>query len=203
VATKTYDDSIGDLAKALINALIADAHENRNETSDLDKIRGHLMAAPLGQTLEGVTALSAYMAARATERQAIAMESVAKAVGKIQAAETANTDAQAIIDSREPVRENLASTYSLPSGVLLLLWSMRGILMDASIKSLSRPDRFDPFRKVTTAEIAWSLRMTSDELIVSLPDTADGGIDFDLLQAFGIMHYGGDDGWPDDWMYGG
>ena len=201
-----YDDSIGVLAKALINALIAEAHEDRNETSDIDKIRGHLAFGPTGQTVEGITALSSYMAARAAERQADALESVAKTVGKIQESETANSDAQAIVDGREPRRELLASTYSLPSNTLSLLWAVRGMLMDASIKSLSRPDRFDPFRKVTTAEIAWSLRLSELDFYTLLPRTPSSGgldFDFDLLQDFGIMHYGGSDTEPDDWMYGG
>ena len=128
---------------------------------------------------------------------------MAKTVGKIQESETANTDAQAIIDGREPQREHLASTYSLSTLTLSLLWAVRGILMDASIKSLSRPDRFDPFRRVTTAEIAWTLRSTEAVFLLNLPHKIEGGIDYDLLRDFGIMRYGGTEDEPDDWMFGG
>ena len=109
-------------------------------------------------------------------------------------------------NQRESKRDYLATTYSLPMPVLTLLWAMRGMLMDASIKALSRPDRFDPYRRVTTEEIAWSLRLSVDDFYLLLPRTSQsGGIDFDfsLLEEFDILHYGGTDIAPDDWMYGG
>lgn len=198
----SYDATILSMVKLLINDLVTESQKTTGDT-ERERLRNHLKFQAGEGTLHGITALSAYMSARAAERQAAATESLAKAVGKIQTAETVNTDAQAIIDGREPRRDYLASTYSLPPETLSLLWAMRGMLMDASIKSLSRPDRFDPFRKLKTEEIAWSLRMTSADLLAKLPLCSLGGIDYGVLEAFGIMHYGGTGQDPDDWMYGG
>jgi hypothetical protein len=78
------------------------------------------------------------------------------------------------------------------------------MLMDASIKSLSKPGEFHPYRRVTTAELAWGLRMKPEDFLGELPRTPRGGlIDYVILADFDIMHYGGSDSAPDDWMFGG
>jgi hypothetical protein len=110
---------------------------------------------------------------------------------------------QAITEGRESKLEYLTLTYSLPPSLLTLLWAMRGILMDASIKSLSVPDRLDPYRRVTTEEMSLALRMTPDAFFAALPQDGAGSIDFDLLEDFDILHYSGTDEAPDDWLYGG
>jgi len=200
--TKTYDGSIGDLVKALLNSVIKESEKTYGDTP-LDRIRNELKFNTGGDTLEGITALSSYMNARASERQAIAMESLAKTAARAAGRETINTDAQAIVDQRESKRDYLATTYSLPHETLLLLWSVRGMLVDASIKSLSRPDRFDPYRRVSTEDIAWSLRVTPEAIWDALPHTPSGAVDFNLLEEFDIMRYGGTDNKPDEWMFGG
>jgi hypothetical protein len=131
------------------------------------------------------------------------LEALAKTASKLQVADSLDTNAQAIVDQRESKRDYLATTYSLPFKTLAVLWAMRGMLMDASIKSLSRPERFDPYRRLSTEEIAWSLRLAPEGLWESLPKTADGAIDYEILEDFDIMHYGGTDDAPDDWLYGG
>lgn len=199
--SRTYDGSIGDLIKALINVLIEESQETYGDTPK-DKIRNHLQFDKVVPALNSIGALSAYVSARAQERQATAMESLARTASMVQAADSAEVSGQAIIDQRESKRDYLATTFSLPTEALTLLWAMRGMLVDASIKSLSRPDRFDPYRRLTTEEIAWSLRMTSEQLWAALPRHADG-IDFSLLEDFDILHYNADDVRPDDWMYGG
>lgn len=198
---KTYDGSIGDMVKSLINSIIKDSQDTYGDTP-LEKVRNQLKFNTGGDTLAGITALSAYMTARSSERQAAAMESLAKTASKLQVADSLDTNAQAIVDQREPKRDYLATTYSLPTETLAVLWAMRGMLMDASIKSLSRPDRFDPYRRLTTEEIAWSLRMTSEKLWEALPRHGDG-IDYELLEEFDILHYNDDDVHPDNWIYGG
>jgi hypothetical protein len=199
---KTYDGSIGDMVKSLINSIIKDSQDTYGDTP-LDKVRNQLKFNTGGDTLAGITALSAYMSARSSERQAAALEALAKTASKLQVADSLDTNAQAIVDQRESKRDYLATTYSLPFKTLAVLWAMRGMLMDASIKSLSRPERFDPYRRLSTEEIAWSLRLAPEGLWESLPKTADGGIDYEILEDFDIMHYGGADDAPDDWLYGG
>jgi hypothetical protein len=199
---KTYDGSIGDMVKSLINSIIKDSQDTYGDTP-LEKVRNQLKFNTGGDTLAGITALSAYMSARSSERQAAALEALAKTASKLQVADSLDTNAQAIVDQRESKRDYLATTYSLPFKTLAVLWAMRGMLMDASIKSLSRPERFDPYRRLSTEEIAWSLRLAPEGLWESLPKTADGGIDYEILEDFDIMHYGGADDAPDDWLYGG
>jgi hypothetical protein len=199
---KTYDGSIGDMVKSLINSIIKDSQDTYGDTP-LEKVRNQLKFNTGGDTLAGITALSAYMSARSSERQAAALEALAKTASKLQVADSLDTNAQAIVDQRESKRDYLATTYSLPFKTLAVLWAMRGMLMDASIKSLSRPERFDPYRRLSTEEIAWSLRLAPEGLWESLPKTADGAIDYEILEDFDIMHYGGTDDAPDDWLYGG
>lgn len=198
---KTYDGSIGDMVKSLINSIIKDSQETYGDTP-LEKVRNQLKFNTGGDTLAGITALSAYMSAKAAERQAASLESLAKTASKLQVAETLDTNSQAIVDQRESKRDYLATTYSMDTGTLSLLWAMRGMLVDASIKSLSRPDRFDPYRRLTTEEIAWSLRITSEQLWSMLPRHGDG-IDYELLEDFDILHYDDNDVHPDNWLYGG
>ncbi len=200
--TKTYDGSINDLAKALINDLIEESQKTHGDTPK-EKIKNHFKFQAGESTLHAITALSTYAMARTQERQATAMESIAKTASKLQVAEAVESGGQAIVDMREPKREYLASTYSLPPKTLSFLWAVRGMLMDASIKSLSRPDRFDPYRRLTTEEIAWSLRVAAPGFYEWLPKTSEGSIDYDLLEEFDIMHYGGTDTEPEDWAYGG
>jgi hypothetical protein len=199
---KTYDGSIGDMVKSLINSIIKDSQDTYGDTP-LEKVRNQLKFNTGGDTLAGITALSAYMSARSSERQATALEALAKTASKLQVADSLDTNAQAIVDQRESKRDYLATTYSLPFKTLAVLWAMRGMLMDASIKSLSRPERFDPYRRLSTEEIAWSLRLAPEGLWESLPKTADGALDYEILEDFDIMHYGGADDAPDDWLYGG
>lgn len=198
---KTYDGSIGDMVKTLINSMVKDSQGTYGDTP-LEKIRNHLQYSTGGNTFPGIAALSAYMSAKAAERQATAIESLAKTASKLQVADALEPNGQAIIDQRESKREYLASTYSLPTETLSLLWAMRGMLMDASIKAISKPERFDPYRRVTTEEIAWSLRLTPEALWAALPRN-HGAIDYGILEEFDILHYGGALEQPDDWMYGG
>lgn len=199
---KTYDGSIGDMVKSLINVIIKDSQETYGDTP-LEKIRNQLRFNTGGDTLAGITALSSYMTARAAERQASAIEAMAKTASKWQMAESVDTVGQAIVDQRESKRDYLATTYSLAPKALALLWATRGMLIDASIKSLSRPDRFDPFRRLSTEEIAWTLRMSPEDFLADLPRNQRGDIDYEILEEFDILHYGGTDEDPDDWIYGG
>lgn len=199
-----YEGSISELAKALISDLLKEAQDKQGDTP-LDKIIFHIKFGGADAAMESISALSAYVHAKAAERQADAMESLAKTANKLQIAEQIDVVAgQAIVDERESKRDYLASTYTLKPDVLMLLWALRGLLVDASIRSLSRPDRFDPYGRLTTEEIAWSLRMTTEEFLRKLPRTEiSGNIDFSLLEDFDIVHYSGTDAAPDEWMYGG
>ena len=200
----THDESIMRLVKSLINGEVA-ASTSAHGGTERERLRNHMKARADDTVMGSITGLSAWLTARAADRQATAMESLAKTASRWSMAESVDTNAQAMVDQREPKRDYLATTYSLSPTTLSLLWAMRGMVMDASVKSLSRPDRFDPYRRLTTAEIAWSLRLTPEQLIVELPriDGSDGKIDYGLLEEFDIMHYGGTPEQPDDWMYGG
>lgn len=199
---KTYDGSISDLLRALINDLIADSQKTTGDTPR-EKIKNHFKFQAGEGTLNAITALSSYATAKAAERQADAVESLAKSVASMETEASAESNGQAIIDQRDSKREFLATTYSLPFTTAALLWSIRGMLLDASLKSLSKPERFEPYRRVTTDEIAWTLRVPATEVIELLPRTDQGTIDFELLEEFDIYHYGGTDEFPNDWMFGG
>jgi hypothetical protein len=198
----SHDAAIADLCKTLVNAFIKDS-KNAYGDSALAKLQSAIKYDGNEAMWDGITALSTYLSVRAQERQATALESVAKAATRLQLTEAADQNAQAIVDQREPKREYLASTYSLPMPTLSLLWAVRGMLMDASVKSLSKPDRFDPYNRLSTDEIAWSLRLDRGDFYIMLPQTANGNIDYELLEAFDIVHYGGTDLEPDEWMFGG
>lgn len=200
---KTHEQAISTLTSGLVNALILESEDKGFGDTPSQRIRSLFKDNTSSDTLAGITALSSYMAAKAAERQAAALESVAKVAGELQSAGSSEATGQAMIDLREPKRESLADTYSLPTTTLTLLWALRGILVDAAIRSLSKPDRFDPYRTVTTEEIAWTLRVDSPTFYQMLPVTSTGDVDFALLEAFDILHYGGNDGYPDNWMYGG
>lgn len=200
--TPTHDSAIGELCKTLINAFVKKSQDTHGDTP-LAKLQNAIKYDGNEAMWDGITALSTYLSARAQERQAQSLESLAKTLAAQHRTESASTDAQAVIDSREPVRDYLASTYSLPMPTLSLLWAVRGMLVDAAIRSLSKPSRFDPYERLTTDEIAWALRMDRADLYAMLPQTPNGSIDFALLEDFGIVHYGGSDTEPDDWMFGG
>lgn len=197
------DQAIDEITRALIGTFIKEVEGNSYGDTPLDKIRNYIALSKSEKLLEGVADLSAYLAAHAAERQAKALEQIAAHVSAQQIATETSTRTQAITESRESKLEYLTSTYSLPTVYLSLLWAMRGILMDASIKSLSVPERLDPYRRVTTDEMAFALRMTPEDFIAALPQDTDGSIDFDLLEEFDVLHYGGTDEAPNDWMYGG
>lgn len=197
----THDDAIGKLVKTLINGEVAESENSYGKTAQ-ERLRTHMKSRADSTVMGSIVGLSTYLQARASERQAAALESLAKTISQQQTVNNIDTDAQAIVDQRESKRDYLASTYSLPTETLSLLWAMRGMLMDASVKSLSRPDRFDPYRRLSTEEIAWSLRLTPEELWDRLPHHADGP-DYELLEEFDLMHYGGTMDRPDDWVYGG
>jgi hypothetical protein len=201
---KSYDGSLANLVKSLINDVLKESQRLAGDTA-LEKARKHIQHGVGDNTFLAVTALSTYIQAQAAERQAAATESLAKTAAKFQMSETTETNAQAIVDQRESKREYIASTYSLDTDTLTFLWAFRGILIDASIKSLSRPDRFDPYRRVTNEEVAWTLRLSEEQLLARLPrtDQESGEIDFTLLEEFDILHYGGDLDNPDVWLYGG
>lgn len=203
-AVPTHDSAIADLCKTLINGFVKKSQETHGDTP-LKKLQNAIQYDGNEAMWDGITALSTYLSARAQERQAAALEAVAKTASLLQRAETTDQTAQAIVDQRESKRDYLASTYSLPMPTLSLLWAMRGMLMDASIRSLSKPDRFDPYRRLSTEEIAWSLRMDPADFYAMLPSTggATPRIDFALLEEFDIVYYGGSDTAPDDWMFGG
>lgn len=199
---KPYEGAIIDLAKSLITDLLKESQKGIGDDS-LDKIIKHVKFGGADATMASISALSAYANAKAAERQADAIESLAKTANKLQIADQIDTAGQAIVDERESKRDYLASTYSLPTQTLSLLWALRGMLVDASIRSLSKPDRFDPYRRLSTEEIAWSLRMTSEAFWDALPRNPDGSIDYSLLEAFDVLHYGGTADYPDQWIYGG
>jgi hypothetical protein len=197
------DKAIDEITRALIGTFIRNVEEHPYGDSPIEKIRNYLIQTKSEKLLEGVSDLSEYLTARAAERQAKALEQIAAHVSAQQVAAETSTRTQAITQDRESKLEYLTLTYSLPSSLLSLLWAMRGILMDASIKSLSVPDRLDPYRRVSTEEMALALRISPTELIGLLPRDGESAIDFDLLEDFDILHYGGTDDAPDDWLYGG
>lgn len=199
---KTHDGAILDMVKMVINSIVKDSESAHGDTPR-EKVKNQIKLRSDPATVGAINALSSYAHARAAERQATAMESIAKTVKATAMVETVDTNAQAMVDLREPKRDYLATTYSLPTETLALLWSVRGMLMDASVRSLSKPERFDPYQRLTTDEIAWSLRLTSDEFIARLPRRPNGEIDYGLLEEYDLMHYGGTDDKPDDWLYGG
>lgn len=199
---KTHDGAIYGLCKSLINAIVKESETAHGETAR-DKLKNQITHRTNPEMVGAIEAFSTYLLAKATDRQATAMETLARSAQAMAMAETVDTTAQAMVDQREPKRDYLASTYSLPSDTLALLWSVRGMLMDASVKSLSRPDRFDPYRRLSTDEISWSLRLEPHQFIERLPRTVSGGIDYGLLESFDLMHYGGTVDAPDEWCYGG
>lgn len=201
-APRNHDQTVAQLCRLLINSVIKESATAHGE-NERERLTFHVKNRTDDSMMGALTAFAAHRSAQAAERQAAAMETVAKAMNTMALSESNDLTAQAIVDEREPKRDYLATTYSLPTETLMLLWSVRGMLMDASVKSLSRPDRMDPYRKVTTEELAWSLRMTPEQFWQALPQDGKGGRAFDLLEAFDIMHYGGTDDEPDDWMYGG
>lgn len=198
---KTYGGSIDRLVKSLINGLIKDSKDTYGDTP-LEQIRNRINFESSEHTMRSIGALSTYMQAQASERQAAALESLAKTANKWEMVSSVETTGQAIVDQRESKREYLSTTYSFSLETLSLLWAIRGLLMDASVKSLSKPDRFDPYRRLSTEEIGWSLRISPEELWTRLPHHGDG-IDFELLEEFDILHYNNDDVRPDEWMFGG
>lgn len=199
---KTYGGSIERLVKSLINGLIKESQDTYGDTP-LEQIRNRINFESSEHTMRSIGALSTYMQAQASERQAAALESLAKTANKWEMVSATETTGQAIVDQRESKREYLSTTYSLPTADLSLLWAMRGLLMDASVKSLSRPDRFDPYRRLSTEEIGWSLRLSSEELWGRLPRNSKGAIDYALLEEFAVLNYGGTDSEPDVWLFGG
>lgn len=200
---KVADQAIDEITRALIGTFIKNVEEHPYGDSPLEKIRNYLIQSKSEKLLEGVSDLSDYLHARAAERQAKALEQIASYVSVQKAAVESTTRTQTIAEERESKLEYLTITYSFPSDVLSLLWAMRGILMDASVRSLSVPNRLDPYRRVTTEEIALALRLSPGELIEALPRNPEGQIDFELLEDFAIIHYGGTDVFPDDWVFGG
>lgn len=206
---KVPDQAIDEITKALIGTFIKNVEEVPYGDSPLDKIRSYLITSKSEKLLEGVADLSAYLQAQSLHRQAKALESIAASLNKAQLSTETDNRAQAIVNERESKLEYLSITYSFDPDTLALLWAIRGILMDASIKSLSRPDRFDPYRRVSTETLAHALRLTPERFISSLPRKTDGPrtngfhIDYDLLEDFDIMHYGGTTEFPDEWIYGG
>jgi hypothetical protein len=199
---RDHDSAVAELCRMLINSVVKDSESIYGDTAR-ERLVNHVKSRTDERMMQALDAFSAYRSAQAQERQAAAMESIAKTASRIQMTESIDTTAQAIVDEREPKREYLASTYSLPPKTLMLLWSMRGMLVDASIKSLSRPDRFDPYRKVSTEDIAWTLRFAPEGLLKILPRKDDDSIDFDLMEEFGIVHYDGTPEQPDGWMFAG
>jgi hypothetical protein len=197
------DKAIDEITRALIGTFIKEVEELPYGDTPIAKIRNYLIQSKSEKLLEGVGDLSRYLAAHAAERQAKALEQIAAHVAAQQVAAETRTRTQAITQGRESKLEYLTLTYSLPTQLLTLLWAMRGVLMDASIKSLSVPDRLDPYRRVTTQEMSLAVRMSPEEFLAALPKDGTGSIDFDLLEDFDILHYGGTDERPDDWIYGG
>lgn len=199
---KSHDGMVLDLAKTLINSIVKDSETAHGETPR-DRLKFQVKERSDPTMVGAISALSTYGLAKAAERQAAAMEAMVKVANRTVMNETVDATAQAMVDQREPKRDYLATTYSLEPRLLMLLWAIRGMLVDASVRSLSKPDRFDPYRRLTTEEIAWSLRLTADDLIAALPRTSVGEIDYGLLEDFDIMRYGGTEEEPDIWLYGG
>lgn len=200
----TTDQAISTLIRSMISALIARSREEDYGKTPLEKLEYTLTDRTKSESLlKGINSFTEFLAARAAERQAKALETIAAQGATHRIVSEANQTAQAIIDAREPKREHLALTYSLPPEMLTHLWAMRGIVMDAAVKSLSRPDRFDPYGKVYTDDMAYTLRLSTDEFLARLPRKNDGSLDVELLDAFDIRYYGGSTNQPDEWMYGG
>lgn len=200
---KVPDQAIDEIARALIGTFIKNVEEHPYGDAPIEKIRNYLIQSKSEKLLEGVADLSAYIQARASERQAKSLEQIA---AHVTAQETGNkTDArtQAITEERDSKREYLTITYSFPPEKMAMLWAMRGILMDASVRSLSVPDRLDPYRRVSTEDMALALRLSPEEFLERLPRKGNEAIDFELLEEFDILHYAGTDASPDDWIYGG
>jgi hypothetical protein len=202
-AAKTQVDAVERLATQLLTGLVKDSQDKGFGATPVEKIRSLFKDNTSGDTLAGITALSEYLSAHHAGRQATALETIAKEIEKSSAAGSSEVAGQAIIDARVSKREALASEHSLPSPTLSLLWALRGIVVDAAIRALSRPDRFDPYPHVTTEEMAWTFRVTPEAFWEMLPRNSGGDIDYSLLEAFDILHYGGTDEYPDAWMYGG
>lgn len=201
---KVSDQAIDEITKALIGTFIRNVEEEPYGDSPIEKIRSYLITSKSEKLLEGVADLSAYLHAQSAHRQAKALESIAASINKAQLSSDTDSRAAAIVNDRESKLEYLSLTYSLDTQTLSLLWAMRGILMDASIKSLSKPDRFDPYRRVSTEDLAHALRLSPEGLIQALPNIPDSAkIDYELLDDFDIMHYGGTPEFPDEWIYGG
>lgn len=201
----THDSAIAELCKTLINAFVKDANQkdDTHGKTALAKLQNAIRYDGNEAMWDGITALSAYTSARAAERQASALETIARTAVAQERAQAATSDAQALVDDREPKRDYLASTYSLSTEQLSLLWAMRGIVMDAAVASLSRPQTFEPYAQVSSEEMAWTLRLSQQEFNSRLPRTDSGKIDYRLLEEFGAYHYGGDESTPDQWMFGG
>lgn len=199
---RTHDGAVLDLVKTLINSIVKDSETAHGDTPR-DRLKFQVKERSDPTMVGAITALSTYGMARAAERQAAALETVAKVANRIQMRDTVDETAQAMVDLREPKRDYLATTYSLDPNTLMLLWSIRGMLVDASLRSLSKPERFEPYNQVTTEEIAWSLRVEPRFVIENLPRRSSGNIDYALLEEFDIYHYGGTEHEPDIWLYGG
>lgn len=205
---KSFEELINDLIKALINSMITESQALPYGDNELDKMRKYLQNAG-ENTLHAITAMSAYAQARAADRQATAIEALSKTISRthvssrVMTSDSTTVPGQSIVDQRESKRDYLATTYSYPSETLALLWAVRGILTDASFKALSNPAVFEPYRKVTSAELAWSLRLSPEVFLNMLPKSPHGSIDFTVLEDFDIYHYDGTDEEPDGWMFGG
>lgn len=200
---KVSDQAIDEITRALIGTFIRNVEEQPYGDTPIEKIRNSLIQSRSEKLLEGVSDLSEYLHARASERQAKALEQIASFVSSQDTAQKTDARTQAITEERESRREYLTITYSLFPETMALLWAMRGILMDASIRNLSVPDRLDPYRRVSTSDMALSLKLTQEKFVDSLPRNPEGEIDFELLEDFDILHYGGTDELPDEWIYGG
>src|SRR5687768_9744131 len=111
--TRTHDDAISELSKALINVFIKSSQDAHGDTP-LDKLKNAAKYDGNEPMWSAVSALSAHRAAKAAERQASALESLSKTVSAQQHFEDSDAAAQAIVDQREPKREYLSTTYSLP-----------------------------------------------------------------------------------------
>jgi hypothetical protein len=202
VKQPNHDDAVAELCKLLINSVIKESADTYGD-SPRERLTNHVKQRSDDSMMGALSAFSTYLLAKATDRQASATEAMVKTVARLEPPATVDTTAQAMVELREPKRDYLATTYSLPPRLLTLLWAVRGMLVDASLRSLSKPEQFNPYEKVTTAEIAWSLRMAPEDFLADLPRTADSQIDYGLLEDFDIVHYDGTVDAPDGWMYGG
>ncbi len=200
---KTHTDAILELAKTLLNSIVKDSEKVDHVSTPMEKLKVQVKDRSDPAMVGAISALSAYGQARASERMATAMETIAKTVKATATDAAVDTNATAMIDLREPKREYLATTYRLDSHTLSLLWAIRGMLIDAALKSLSVPSRFDPYLVTTTEQLAYSLKLDPEDLLELLPKNTKGEIDYRLLEEFEIMRYGGTDEAPDDFMYGG